>query len=98
MHDKTHRERILQRLEKSGPEGRLYVTVGRNLIHILRGQVDALDLLVKEQLLYGFYSSSSFFDNYQKISAYVDLLAHKNPNQSILEIGAGTGGATAPVL
>ena len=98
MHDKTHRERILEKLEKSGPEGRLYVTVGRNLIHILRGEVDALDMLVKEQLLEDFYSSSSFVANYQKISTYVDLLAHKNPNQSVLEIGAGTGGATAPVL
>lgn len=98
MHDKNHRERILNRLEKSGPEGKLYVTVGRSLIHILRGEVDALDMLVKEQLLEDFYSSSSFVANYQKISAFVDLLAHKNPNQSILEIGAGTGGATAPVL
>ena len=29
---------------------------------------------------------------------YVDLLAHKNPCMSILEIGAGTGGATSHLL
>lgn len=98
MNDKIHRERTLDSLEESGPEGRMYVTIGRNLIHILHGELDALDLLVKDHLLQDFYSSSSFIANYQKISAYVDLLAHKNPNQSILEIGAGTGGATAPIL
>lgn len=98
MHDKDYREHILGSLEKRGPEGRIYVMIGRNPIRILRGEVNALDRLIKEQLLQEFYNSSSFVANYQKNSAYVDLLAHKNPNQSILEIGAGTGGATSPVL
>lgn len=94
----TYREALLSRPEKSGPEGEVYITIGRNLVRILRGEVDPLELLFQEQHLQNFYSSPSFTTNYQKISAFVDLSAHKNPNQSILEIGAGTGGATGPIL
>ena len=96
--DPVYRETLLSKVEGSGPDGRLYVTVGRSLANVLSGDVDALELLFKEQILEDFYSSSSFVANYQKISAFVDLCAHKNPNQSILEIGAGTGGATGPIL
>ncbi|KAL8706496.1 MAG: hypothetical protein Q9201_000481 [Fulgogasparrea decipioides] len=91
-------EALINRLEKSGREGKVYVTVRRHLTRILRGEVDPLELLFKESLLQSFYSSSTFVANYQKISAFVDLSAHKNPNQSILEIGAGTGGAAGPIL
>ena len=98
MEDQQYRDSLIDNLEKSGPEGRLYVSVGRKLGSILRNEVDALDLLFKGPILQDFYSSSSFTSNYQKIAAYVDLLAHKNANQRILEIGAGTGGATAPIL
>jgi len=93
-----YREALLNNLEKSGPEGKLYVTIGRSLVGIIGGEIDAPELLFKEQILQDFYSSSSFVANYQKISAFVDLCAHKNPNLSILEIGAGTGGATGPIL
>lgn len=34
----------------------------------------------------------------QQSATYIDLLAHKNPHLRILEIGAGTGGATLPIL
>ena len=98
MEDQLYRDSVIDNLENSGPEGRLYVSVGRNLGSVLRTEVDALDLLFKGPILQDFYSSSSFTSNYQKIATYVDLLAHKNPNQRILEIGAGTGGATAPIM
>lgn len=93
-----YRDALLSKMEQSGPEGRTYVTVGRNLIRILSGLLDPLELLLDQNLLQSFYSGSSFTANYQKMSAFVDLSAHKRPNQSILEIGAGTGGATRPIL
>jgi len=34
----------------------------------------------------------------QQCAIYTDLLAHKNPHLRVLEIGAGTGGATLPIL
>ena len=98
MGDASYRDVVLSKLENSGPEGKVYITIGTNLVHILRGEVDPLELLFSGQLLQSFYSGSSFVANYQKISAFVDLCSHKNPNHSILEIGAGTGGATALIL
>ncbi|KAL8726146.1 MAG: hypothetical protein Q9166_006903 [cf. Caloplaca sp. 2 TL-2023] len=96
--DAPYREAILENFEQSGPEGKVYVTVGRKLAGILLGELDPLELLLEGKLLQRFYTSSPFIANYQKISAFVDLSAHKNPNQKILEIGAGTGGATGPIL
>jgi len=34
----------------------------------------------------------------QQGAVFIDLLAHKDPHLKILEIGAGTGGATLPIL
>jgi ubiquinone/menaquinone biosynthesis C-methylase UbiE len=34
----------------------------------------------------------------QQSAVFVDLLAHKDPHLRVLEIGAGTGGATLPIL
>jgi ubiquinone/menaquinone biosynthesis C-methylase UbiE len=34
----------------------------------------------------------------QQGAVFVDVLAHKDPHLKILEIGAGTGGATLPIL
>lgn len=98
MLDEQYRESRLAELESSGPEGRLFVVVGRNLISVLRGEADALDLLFTDDLMQNFYSSSLFTANNRKVANYVDLLAHKDSNLSILEIGAGTGGATAALL
>lgn len=98
LKDEDFRNDCIRSLEDSGPEGKLYVTVGQNLSAILHGEVDALDLLFHGSVLQDFYSSSFFTVNYQRMAAYVQLLAHKNPNQRVLEIGAGTGGATSSIL
>ena len=80
------------------PEGALCVEVGRNLMSILKGEKDALDLLFSGTLVQNFYHSPSFQGMFSKISAFVELMAHKNPKLQILEVGAGTGAATVPLL
>ncbi|PKX97535.1 type I polyketide synthase [Aspergillus novofumigatus IBT 16806] len=53
----------------------------------------------EDNLLHNFYSSGvGCPQNYAKLSEYVRLLAHKQPDMKILEVGAGTGGATLPLL
>ena len=98
MHDETHREMMLDRLGEGSPDGKLFVTVGRSLMQILRGNVDTLDLLFNGPLVRDFYAGAAFAASYEKIASYVDLVAHKNPNIRVLEIGAGTGGATTFIL
>lgn len=98
MDDEQYRERYLHNLENSSVEGKLIVSVGRHLIGILRGEIDTLSFLFEGSLMKDFYNGAVYRLSYQKAAAYVDLLAHKNPNLCILEIGAGTGGMTQEVL
>ena len=79
-------------------EEKLYLTAAKNLKHILYEEVDALSLLFDSDLLRRFYAGPVFTTTGLKAANYVDLLAHKNPTLKIIEIGAGTGGATAAIL
>lgn len=63
-------------------------------VAIAEGAMDGLALLLQDNILhqlYDFMQNSIYF-------AFLDLIAHKNPNLRVLEIGAGTGGTTATVL
>ena len=83
----------------SGAEGDLLCQVGRNLSMIHRREVDALEIMIEEGRLDAYYRDNARFDrNYQAAAKYFDVLGHKNPHLKILEVGAGTGGATLPVL
>ena len=96
--DTSVRKQLWSRVEETSPEGRLFVTVGKQLTEMSQDRVDPLETMFKDRLLHDFYAGPGMSTIYQKMIAYVDLLAHKNPSMSILEIGAGTGGATSPIL
>ena len=96
--NKRAREQLWSRVEETGPEGRLFATIGRRLVDILQDRANSLEILFQDQLLHDFYAGRGTSVNYRKMVAYVDLLAHKNPCMSILEIGAETGGATSHLL
>ena len=90
-------EKFLNAFAANSPEGELIVETGRNLVPILRGERDALDLLFNGDLVKNFYLSPCFKLIYTKLSVYLDFLSHKNPGLKILEIGAGTGASTVPI-
>jgi len=97
--DNTHIKELLDRVSTSGAEGRLLVHVGRNLVPIIQGRIDALETMLEDGKLSDYYRDNSrFARNYEQATRYLDLAGHKNPNMSILEIGSGTGGATLPAL
>ena len=98
QHNTRARKQLWSRVTKTSPEGRLFVSIGRQLVEMLQDRADPLEILFKDQLLHDFYAGPGMSTNYRKMVAYVDVLAHKNPSMSILEIGAGTGGATSPIL
>lgn len=86
-------------LKEGSAEGNLVVNVGRKLDDILAGEADALELLFKDKLVENVYRSGVGAQlGYDRMVAYIDTLAHKNPALRVLEIGAGTGGATRPIL
>ena len=95
----AEQEQHIERVSNSGAEGSLLCQVGRNLPSILRKEVEALAVMIEEGRLDAYYKENSRFDrNYQAAAKYFDLLGHKNPHLTILEIGSGTGGATLPIL
>ena len=98
MKDNAYCEEVMKDCAESSPEGELYVTFGKKLPDIFRGDLNLSDLLITRQLAQRFHYGPAFAITYGKIATYVDFLAHKNPALKILEIGAGTGAATEPIL
>ena len=87
------------RMKTASPESTLSVAVGSVLPQILSGEIDPLQILFNDQLAENVYRyGAGAVINYVKMTGYLDILAHKNPDMKILEVGAGTGGATRPVL
>lgn len=83
----------LQRTEASSVATAVY-RIGKHCEGIFSGSVEALDLLLQENVLHQLYD----FTQNSEFSAFIDLAAHRKPNLRILEIGAGTGGITSTVL
>ncbi|KAA8905059.1 fatty acid synthase S-acetyltransferase [Sphaerosporella brunnea] len=97
--DEDYVQQLLDRIEGAHPDGKLGVTVGENVVGILTGKVDPLEILFKEKLVENVYRYGIGAEiGYEKLVAYLDAYAHKNADINILEIGAGTGGATLPIL
>ena len=93
------KERLYEKVEKASLNGALLLRVGRNLLRILRHEADALDVMMEEKLLHEYYGKAIGLDRiYTQTASIIDRFAHKNPGSKILEIGAGTGGLTLPVL
>ncbi|KAJ4403512.1 hypothetical protein N0V85_005079 [Neurospora sp. IMI 360204] len=85
--------------ENGTPEAKLVVAVGKALPSILSGEVDPLQVLFNDKLSENVYRYGTGAEIiYAQLSGFVDAMAHKNPSMKILEIGAGTGGATVTVI
>ena len=94
-----YEEELLERVAKGSTDGAVMCRHGEKLVSIMRGETLAIEVLMEDNLLNNFYQFGvGCPQTYAQLAQYVDLLAHKNPDMKILEIGAGTGGATLPVL
>ena len=96
---KEYEAELLHRVARSSTDGAAMCKHGEHLVPILRGEILAIEVLMEDNLLNNFYQFGIGNPQiYAQLSRYIDLLAHRNPDMKILEIGAGTGGATLPVL
>jgi NADPH:quinone reductase-like Zn-dependent oxidoreductase/SAM-dependent methyltransferase len=101
LQDAVERENFFTTLQHDNPIGELYMSVGRNILPIIRGDSNILELLFNSRLADDYYIESMKAHERslpQILGSYIDLLAHKNPNLAVLEIGAGTGAVTNPAL
>lgn len=96
--DEAHVVAAAEKATSFGFEGKMAARVGRKLADILLGKCDPLTLMREGDLLDSLYANGISSSSYQQMAQYVRLLAFKRPHMRVLEVGAGTGGATAPLL
>ncbi|KAK5055268.1 hypothetical protein LTR84_013018 [Exophiala bonariae] len=92
-------QEILTRVATTTNDGRLLCHQGEHLVDILLGKKEPLEIMMQDNLLDAYHGHHLGWEiAHQYLAEYVDLLAHKNPDLKLLEIGAGTGGTTFPIL
>lgn len=90
---------LVDRVAGASTNGALTVRIGRNLLAILRKEIAPLELLLEGGLLYQFYREMLHFtESTQQLAEIARAITREKPRARILEIGAGTGGCTEPVL
>lgn len=90
---------IAQSLEQSVPEAAMVAQLNAKMPQIVSGTVGALDVMVENDLLSRIYEDGfGQTGAYARLTDIMALVAHKNPRLHILELGAGTGGATKVML
>ncbi|KAK6383872.1 Type I Iterative PKS [Exophiala oligosperma] len=90
---------ILSRVSQATNDGRLLCHQGEHLIDILLGKTEPLEVMMEDNLLDAYHGHHLGWEiAHHQLAEYIDLLAHKNPELNVLEIGAGTGGTTLPIL
>ncbi|KAI0966399.1 hypothetical protein F4678DRAFT_484245 [Xylaria arbuscula] len=73
--------------------------VGENLPAIVRGDVPPLQVMMQDGMLDRLYVEGlGFREANRDLAVLAGQLAHRYPDMKILEIGAGTGGATGNIL
>jgi NADPH:quinone reductase-like Zn-dependent oxidoreductase/SAM-dependent methyltransferase len=80
-------------------EAKLITRIFNNLDDIFSGHKSGLEIALQDGLLSQLYASSvGIAGAYPQLGRLVDLCVFRNSHMNILEIGAGTGGATRVVL
>lgn len=95
---KNDRDTLFQRVRGVGAAGEMLCRIGSRLDSIFNGSVQPLSLMLEGDLLYKLYRDDSTARCDLHMVKYIKLVAYKNPRMKILEIGAGTGGATVSVI
>ncbi len=95
----SDRAKLRHEVRYSGAEGNLLCHVGRQLPAILRKEVEPWPLMREKGYLKAYKREDPrYLRTYSAVGKYFELLGHQNPHLSILEIGAGTGGAVSTIM
>lgn len=82
------------RLRNAGLKGRLLYASGEKLPSFLKGEIDASAFLDNPTLNEYWDRAPHLVSGYQTAARYLEIIGHKNPKISILEVGAGAEGAS----
>ena len=73
--------------------------VGENLPAVMRGEMNMLEPMVQNQMLNRFYVDALGMQRYLRdLTRLAGQISHRYPHMNVLEVGAGTGGATKVIL
>jgi SAM-dependent methyltransferase len=100
MESKSLREALFSQIEEYNADGQLLVRTGRALAAVMRREIDPLQLMFgQDNILDELYRNMVESGNLPALlKAYLEIVHHNNINLNIMEIGAGTGSLSAPVL
>ncbi|TIC97276.1 Lovastatin diketide synthase mokB [Colletotrichum higginsianum] len=99
LDDAEHKASVRARVLEGGVNGEMITRLGPQLLPMLRGQVEPLELMMEGRLLSRYYVEAlKWKRSNTQASELIKLLAHKNPRCRILEVGGGTGGCTELIL
>ncbi|RAK85572.1 ketoacyl-synt-domain-containing protein [Aspergillus costaricaensis CBS 115574] len=89
---------LQEKAESFGAIGTLVYRIGAQLPDIILGRAEPLEIMTRDNLLHDMYRSVHQQRTYEIMCNVLRLLMQKNPNMRVIELGAGTGGATTPIL
>lgn len=93
------RRSLEDHIDRTTPDGFFFVQIGRNLVRMLRGELDPLEFIFRDGLADRYYEKMLASEHHAYPALrFVKLLCFKNPCMRILEVGAGTGGQTKGIL
>ncbi|KAL4909664.1 hypothetical protein BDW74DRAFT_42311 [Aspergillus multicolor] len=98
LDDNEYIQQVEDRLLDVNQQANLAIAVARNLPLFLTGELDPLAFLFQGDQMKRFYQELLDSDGLRRFEAYLDLLAHRDPQMKIVEIGAGTGSLTEIML
>lgn len=89
----------IERVGLSGPRGELLCAIGEKLPAILKKEVNVSTIIHEAGLLDAYWEDTSYLtQGYETACRYLDMVSHKNPMVSVLEVGAGNGVASSRFL
>lgn len=98
-HRNVQEEMLIQYVRGMNAVGALTCKLGDQLVSLLRGYADPLTIMAEDDLLGRHYEDNDrLCQSYGHASQCIDKMAHQNPHLNYLEIGAGSGAATLPIL
>lgn len=78
---------------------RLMRAVGENIAAVVRGEITMLEPMLQDNKLNDFYVVAHGMPRYTAyLASFASQIGHRYPHMHVLEIGAGTGGATKSFL
>jgi acyl transferase domain-containing protein len=99
-HDHAAKVELYKQVASDTAFGELAVRMGSNIVPVLRGETDPLQLMFAEDAILDrvYRRTATLNDLPAQQKAYLNVLAKNKANLRVLEVGAGTGSSTAQVL